>query len=65
MIIAVLLNCFMDSEQLTLYRGCTPVIDVQYYWSDSPYFTVLHDEAVVDAAPEAYAQDLADQWGSA
>jgi galactose-1-phosphate uridylyltransferase len=26
-----------------------------YYWSDSPFFTVLHDEGVVDEAPEAVA----------
>lgn len=38
-----------------------PVIDVigrsvfdEYYWSDSPFFTVLHDEGVVDVAPEEY-----------
>lgn len=38
-----------------------PVIDVvgrsvfeAYYWSDSPFFTVLHDEGVVDEAPEEY-----------
>jgi len=26
-----------------------------YYWSDSPFFTVLHGEGVVDEAPEAVA----------
>ena len=34
----------------------------EYYWSDSPYFTVLHDEGVVDAAPEAYAADVRDRF---
>ena len=27
----------------------------EYYWSDSPFFTVLHDEGVVDMPPEVYA----------
>ncbi len=27
----------------------------QYYWSDSPFFTVLHDEGVVASPPEEYA----------
>lgn len=42
-----------------------PIIDVigrsvfdQYYWSDSPFFTVLHDEGVIDVSPEEYAADL-------
>lgn len=46
-----------------------PTIDViarsvfgQYYWSDSPFFTVLHDEAVVDVAPETYAADIRDRF---
>jgi len=41
-----------------------PVVDVvarsvfdRYYWSDSPFFTVLHDEGVVDVAPETYAAE--------
>ncbi|MFB6352867.1 MAG: hypothetical protein ABEJ92_02160, partial [Halobacteriales archaeon] len=29
----------------------------EYYWSDSPFFTVLHDEGVVDEPPEAVAGD--------
>jgi hypothetical protein len=32
----------------------------EYYWSDSPFFVVLHDEGVVDVAPEAYAAETAD-----
>jgi galactose-1-phosphate uridylyltransferase len=46
-----------------------PAIDVvarsvfgEYYWSDSPFFTVLHDEATVDVAPEAYAATVADAF---
>ncbi|MFW6045915.1 MAG: hypothetical protein ACOC8O_03575 [Natronomonas sp.] len=45
-----------------------PTIDViarsvfgQYYWSDSPFFTVLHDEAVIDVAPETYAADISER----
>ena len=46
-----------------------PVIDVvarsvfdEYYWSDSPYFTVLHDEGVVDVPPEEYAETLSERF---
>jgi UDPglucose--hexose-1-phosphate uridylyltransferase len=46
-----------------------PVIDVvsrsvfdRYYWSDSPFFTVLHGEGVVDVAPEAYAAAAREQF---
>jgi UDPglucose--hexose-1-phosphate uridylyltransferase len=28
----------------------------KYYWSDSPFFTVLHDEGVVDTSPATYAE---------
>lgn len=41
-----------------------PVIDLvgrsvfdEYYWSDSPFFPTLHDEAVVDVPPGEYAGD--------
>ena len=34
----------------------------EHYWSDSPYFTVLHDEGVVDTAPEAYAAAVRDRF---
>jgi hypothetical protein len=29
----------------------------EYYWSDATFFTTLHDEGVVDAAPEAYGHE--------
>jgi len=42
--------------------ACPPTIDVvgrspfdRYYWSDSPFFVTLHDEGVVDVAPEDVA----------
>ena len=42
--------------------ACPPVVDVvgrsvfdRYYWSDSPFFVTLHDEGVVDVAPEDVA----------
>ena len=57
------LNSFNWS--LSLAEGRRPVVDViarsvfdRYYWSDSPFFASLHDEGVVDVAPEAYAADL-------
>jgi galactose-1-phosphate uridylyltransferase len=44
--------------------GMRPVVELvarsvfeEYYWSDSPFFTVLHDEGVVDEAPETVAAD--------
>lgn len=47
----------------------TPVVDVvarsvfeEYFWSDSPFFTVLHDEATVDVAPETYAETVAAEF---
>ena len=43
--------------------ACQPTIDVigrsvfdRYYWSDSPFFVTLHDEGVVDVAPEDVAE---------
>jgi len=46
-----------------------PVIDVigrsvfdAYYWSDSPFFTVLHDEGVVGSAPEDYAKTARERF---
>lgn len=50
--------------------GSTPVVvDViarsvfdTYYWSDSPFFAVLHDEPVIDEAPEEYGPAAADYW---
>jgi galactose-1-phosphate uridylyltransferase len=32
----------------------------EYYWSDATYFTTLHDEGVVDAAPETYGDEAHD-----
>jgi galactose-1-phosphate uridylyltransferase len=29
----------------------------EYYWSDATYFTALHGEGVVDAAPETYGRE--------
>ncbi|MFB6361063.1 MAG: hypothetical protein ABEH59_07035 [Halobacteriales archaeon] len=44
--------------------GMRPVLELvarsvfdEYYWSDSPFFTVLHDEGVVDEAPETVATE--------
>ncbi|MFC7047376.1 hypothetical protein ACFQH6_19900 [Halobacteriaceae archaeon GCM10025711] len=34
----------------------------EYYWSDSPFFSVLHDEGVVDVAPEEYAAAAGEQF---
>ena len=43
-----------------------PVLDVvarsvfdQYYWSDATFFETVHDEGVVDVAPETYAEEAA------
>lgn len=43
-------------------EGRRPIIDViarsvfnSYYWSDATFFTVVHDEPVIDSAPEEYA----------
>jgi galactose-1-phosphate uridylyltransferase len=49
--------------------GSHPTIDVvarsvfdQYYWSDSPFFPILHDEGVVDVAPEEYAATIGEHF---
>ncbi|WP_255194868.1 hypothetical protein [Halorarius litoreus] len=62
------LNAFNVAIHLTADHQ-TPVVNViarsvfdEYYWSDSPYFTVLHDEGVVTTAPEAYAADAHEQF---
>ncbi|MFB6130874.1 MAG: hypothetical protein ABEJ28_08650 [Salinigranum sp.] len=34
----------------------------RYYWSDATFFTVLHDESVVDVAPETYAREAAEHF---
>ncbi|MFB6125609.1 MAG: hypothetical protein ABEJ59_06595 [Halanaeroarchaeum sp.] len=43
-----------------------PVLDVvsrsvfdEYYWSDATFFTSIHEEGVVDVAPEEYADEVA------
>lgn len=62
------LNSFNFALQLAPEDpAIVPVIDVigrsvfdEYYWSDSPFFTVLHDEGVVDVAPEEYGAAAAE-----
>jgi galactose-1-phosphate uridylyltransferase len=58
------LNSFNVAIYLADDPAMPPVLDVvarsvfdEYYWSDSPFFTVLHDEGVVDLAPETYAAE--------
>ncbi len=56
----------LNSCNLVMYvaEGRRPIIDIigrsvfdTYYWSDATFFTVLHDEAVIDVPPEEYAAD--------
>ncbi|MFB6311145.1 MAG: hypothetical protein ABEH64_08185 [Salinirussus sp.] len=61
------LNAF--NFALHLNQAMPPVFSViarsvfdEYYWSDSPYFTTLHDEAVIATAPEEYAADIRDRF---
>jgi galactose-1-phosphate uridylyltransferase len=56
------LNAFNLALHLPDDEAMPPVINVvgravfdEYYWSDSPFFTVLHDEGVVATPPEEYA----------
>ncbi|WP_255151107.1 hypothetical protein [Halorarius halobius] len=60
-------NAFNVALHLT--EGERPVVHViaravfdEYYWSDSPFFTVLHDEGVVETPPEQYAADAREQF---
>ena len=60
------LNSFNFALHVVDDPAVPPVLDVvarsvfdEYYWSDSPFFTVLHDEGVVDVAPETYAAETA------
>ena len=53
----------------SLAEGRRPVIDIvarsvfeEYYWSDSPFFTVLHDEGVVDLDPEDIAAQASEHF---
>jgi galactose-1-phosphate uridylyltransferase len=62
------LNSFNFALHLAADDGWRPVIDLigrsvfdEYYWSDSPFFAALHDEGVVDVAPESVASDAA-EW---
>jgi galactose-1-phosphate uridylyltransferase len=63
------LNAFNFALHLSNDDAMGPVFTIiarsvfdEYYWSDSTYFTMLHDEGVIDAAPEAYAADLRDEF---
>ncbi|MFB6304199.1 MAG: hypothetical protein ABEH47_03460 [Haloferacaceae archaeon] len=58
------LNSFNMALHLTDDDALPPVMDLiarsvfdEYYWSDSPFFVTLHDEGVVDVAPETYAAE--------
>lgn len=63
------LNAFNFALYLQEDPAFPPVMEViarsvfgEYYWSDSPYFTSLHQEGVVDVAPETYAAELAREF---
>jgi galactose-1-phosphate uridylyltransferase len=56
----------LNSFNLAVYVAADPALPTlvnlvarsafdRYYWSDATFFTVLHDESVVDVAPETYA----------
>jgi galactose-1-phosphate uridylyltransferase len=56
------LNSFNMALSVTEDEALPPVMDLvarsafeEFYWSDSPFFVTLHDEGVVDVAPETYA----------
>lgn len=63
------LNAFNFTIHLVDDPALPPVLSViarsvfdEYYWSDSPFFTVLHDEGVVDVPPEEYATHIRDKF---
>jgi len=63
------LNAFNLALHLPDAETMPPVISVvgrsvfdEYYWSDSPFFTVLHDEGVIDEKPEEYAAVVRSQF---
>lgn len=63
------LNAFNFALYLQEDPAFPPLIEIiarsvfdEYYWSDSPFFSSLHHEAVVDVAPEAYAGEMAQQF---
>lgn len=64
------LNSFNFAVQLVPDdEAVTPVLDVigrsvfdQYYWSDATFFDTLHEEGVIDVAPEEYATAAASHF---
>jgi galactose-1-phosphate uridylyltransferase len=59
------LACFIARDEPAM----PPVVELvgravfdEYYWSDSPFFAVLHDEGVVDETPEAVAARAREQF---
>ena len=51
---------FLEREEAAL----PPIMEItarsvfdEYYWSDAPFFTVFHDESVVDTPPEEYGKE--------
>jgi len=64
------LNSFNVACSLVADEPAThPTVDVvarsvfdEYYWSDSPFFPILHDEGVVDVAPEEYAAEIGEAF---
>ncbi len=59
------LACYLTPDDPAM----PPVVEVvarsvfdAYYWSDSPFFAVLHDEGVVDEAPEAVAAEAGERF---
>jgi UDPglucose--hexose-1-phosphate uridylyltransferase len=63
------LNAFNLALHLPDDDTMPPLINVvarsvfsEYYWSDSSFFTVLHDEGVVQSRPEDYATGIREQF---
>lgn len=63
------LNAFNLALHLPDDGAMPPVVNVigrsvfdEYYWSDSPFFTVLHDEGVIGQRPEEYAAAVRSQF---
>jgi galactose-1-phosphate uridylyltransferase len=61
------LNAFNFALSLADDGSMPPVLSVvarsvfdEYYWADATYFTVLHDEGVVETPPEDYAEAASD-----
>lgn len=58
------LNAFNLALHIPNSEAMPPVVTIvarsvfdEYYWSDSPFFTVLHDESIVETPPEEYAAE--------